>query len=76
MGGVFLVGLGLAAGAVLVGASVVILPVLGGIKFHRYRKIRNQRKRCQKLFSLRTRRAMMESLREQAGINQKKRFSF
>ena len=48
LGGVFLVCLGLAAGAVLVGASVVILPVLGGIKFHRYlreQEGKNQKKR-------------------------------
>lgn len=66
LGGVFLVGLGIAAGAVLVGASVVILPVLGGYKYHKFRKIRKRHRRQQKLFSLRTRRAMMESLREQA----------
>ena len=69
LGGVFLVGLGLAAGAVLVGASVIILPVLGGIKYHRYRKIRNRgRKRPQQINSWRIKRAIMESLREQAGI--------
>ena len=62
-----LVGLGLAAGAILVGASVIILPVLGGYKYHKFRKIRKRHRKQQKLFSLRTRRAMMESLREQAG---------
>lgn len=66
LGGVCLVGLGIAAGALLVGASVVILPVLGGYKYRQYRRIRKRQRQQQKLYSLRTRRAMMEILREKS----------
>ena len=67
LGGVVLLGLGIAAAGVLLGASALILPAFGGYKYHKRRKIRRRMKRQEELFKMRTRNAMVEMQRERAG---------
>ncbi|XP_045181788.2 uncharacterized protein LOC123540640 isoform X2 [Mercenaria mercenaria] len=64
LGGVFLVGLGVAAVGVLLGASVVILPAFGAYKYRRHRKFKRRLKRQQELIKMRSKNAMMELHRE------------
>lgn len=64
LGGVLLLGIGVAAVGVLCGASVVIVPAFAGYKYHRHRKFKRQLKRQQELIKMRSNNAMMELHRE------------
>ena len=67
VGGIFLVGFGIAAVGFLIGTSVIILPAFGGYKYYKRRKIRRLMKRQQELMKMRSKNAIMELHRERIG---------